>query len=78
MRAEAATEVTGRWAFPVEGVPTFLVCTPKYLASFVRGPVINEEALFESIRYLVLDEVYLMFNFVCGHETEFLTLATIR
>ena len=58
MRAEAATEVTGRWEFSAEATPTFLVCTPRYLASFVRGPIINEEALFESIRYLVLDEVY--------------------
>ena len=51
------TEATGRWKYAPDDVPTFLVCTPKYLANFIQGPIIHEEALFESIRYLVLDEV---------------------
>jgi len=55
---EAVTEATGRWKYAPDDVPTFLVCTPKYLANFIQGPIIHEEALFESIRYLVLDEVH--------------------
>jgi hypothetical protein len=33
------------------------VCTPAFLANFIRGPNILEEELFRSLRQLVLDEV---------------------
>ncbi len=36
-----------------------MVCTPRHLSALVRGPVILDEGLFESLRHLVLDEVSL-------------------
>lgn len=34
-----------------------LVCTPRHLADLIHGPVITQEALFESIKHVILDEV---------------------
>jgi superfamily II DNA/RNA helicase len=45
------------WPYHNIKSPDILISTPGYLAKFIRGPVILEEGLFESIRYLVLDEV---------------------
>jgi len=36
--------------------PSLLICTPRYLANFVRGPTVYEPELYRSIRHLVLDE----------------------
>mmetsp|Transcript_10404 Transcript_10404/g.15822 ORF Transcript_10404/g.15822 Transcript_10404/m.15822 type:complete len:490 (-) Transcript_10404:114-1583(-) len=55
---EAVTLVDGHWPYASSSLeaPDILVCTPALLASFVRGPRILEPRLFDSLRYLVLDE----------------------
>ena len=45
------------WGCSNGNAPSILVCTPRYLANFLQGPVNHEPMLFESIRHLVLDEV---------------------
>ena len=47
-----------RWPYSRSQVsPNIAVCTPAFLANFIRGPNILEEELFRSLRQLVLDEV---------------------
>lgn len=45
--------------------PHIAVCTPAFLANFVKGPNVIEEDLFRNLRQIVLDEVcflkYLLF-----------------
>eukprot|EP00600_Ochromonadales_sp_CCMP1393_P000604 CAMPEP_0174983122 /NCGR_PEP_ID=MMETSP0004_2-20121128/16935_1 /TAXON_ID=420556 /ORGANISM="Ochromonas sp., Strain CCMP1393" /LENGTH=544 /DNA_ID=CAMNT_0016235273 /DNA_START=73 /DNA_END=1708 /DNA_ORIENTATION=+ len=55
-RIESATELINYWQCATDGGPFLLICTPRYLANFVRGPTIFEPELFENIRSLVLDE----------------------
>ena len=37
--------------------PQIAVCTPAFLANFVKGPNIIEQDLFKSLKQIVLDEV---------------------
>ena len=37
--------------------PHIAICTPAFLANFIKGPNIKEEELFSNLRQLVLDEV---------------------
>ena len=37
--------------------PSIVVCTPAFLAHFIKGPNIQEVDLFRNVRHLVLDEV---------------------
>lgn len=50
------TFVTGEWPYRRTRSPDILICTPAYMASFVRGPMVVEEDLYRSVRVLVLDE----------------------
>ena len=46
-----------RWPYSrSQTSPNIAVCTPAFLANFIRGPNILEEDLFRSLRQLVLDE----------------------
>lgn len=52
------TQVLDRWPYSrSQSSPNIAVCTPAFLANFIRGPNILEEELFRSLRQLVLDEV---------------------
>lgn len=37
--------------------PHIAVCTPAFLANFIKGPNIIEENLFKNLRQVVFDEV---------------------
>lgn len=51
------TGLAHEWRCGPGEAPHFVICTPRYLSNFVRGPVIREEELFRNIHCLVLDEV---------------------
>ena len=42
--------------------PHIAVCTPAFLANFVKGPNVIEEDLFRNLRQIVLDEVCFLKN----------------
>ena len=51
------TQVLDRWPYSrSQTSPNIAVCTPAFLANFIRGPNILEEDLFRSLRQLVFDE----------------------
>jgi hypothetical protein len=47
----------GQYSFGDPSAPAIVVCTPRHFAELVRGPVIMQESLFESVEHVVLDEV---------------------
>jgi hypothetical protein len=47
----------GQYSFGDPSAPAVVVCTPRHFAELVRGPVITQESLFESVEHVVLDEV---------------------
>lgn len=50
------TFVTGEWPYRRTRSPDILICTPAFMASFVRGPMVLEEDLYRSVKTIVLDE----------------------
>lgn len=53
----ALTRNVGNDRWPLrKDCPTILVCTPVIISNFVRGPIVKDEVLFNTIQHLVLDE----------------------
>ena len=53
----ALTRNVGNDRWPLrKDCPTILVCTPVIISNFVRGPIVKDEMLFDTIQHLVLDE----------------------
>lgn len=50
------TSATGLWPFREDDCPHLLICTPAFIAKFLRGPHILDEDLFRAVRHVVLDE----------------------
>jgi len=56
VRSEACTTVSDRWPYRDNNSPDIIICTPAFLAKFVKGPNILDPEIFKSVRHLVLDE----------------------
>jgi len=53
----ALTRNVGNDRWPLrKDCPTILVCTPVIISNFVRGSIVKDEVLFDTIQHLVLDE----------------------
>ena len=60
LNAGLFTNILERWPYAhTRTSPHIAVCTPAFLANFVKGPNITEEGLFGNLRQLVLDEVHI-------------------
>lgn len=71
VRIRAVTELTNFWQHSHgEDTPSLLICTPKYLSNFIRGPTIFEPELFQNIRHIVLDEADMLLEGSYLHDVE--------
>ena len=65
MLLELAAGAGGMYEFGDSNAPDIVVCTPRYLSNQIKGPVISDKCLFESIRHVVLDEVSIFASILC-------------
>ena len=57
------TNIAEKWQYAhSQSSPAIAVCTPAFLANFVKGPNILEEDLFGGLEHIVLDEVKTFLN----------------
>jgi superfamily II DNA/RNA helicase len=56
LSVDFASELTDRWPFSKSSPPDFLVCTPRFLANFVKGSLIRNEFFFRALKHIVFDE----------------------
>ena len=60
---EVASSFIGRWPYHDKKMaPSILICTPSYIAKYVKGPIIIDEDLFRNVRHIVLDEADMLFD----------------
>jgi len=71
VRIKAITELSNYWPHTHgDKTPSLLICTPKYLSNFIKGPTIFEPELFQSIRHVVLDEADMLLEGSYLHDVE--------
>jgi len=71
VRIKAVTELSNYWTHTHgDDTPSLLICTPKYLSNFIKGPTIFEPELFQSIRHVVLDEADMLLEGSYLHDVE--------
>jgi len=62
---ECAVDLSEHWPPPgarQRSPPSFLVCTPRFLTNYLRGPHIKNEGLFRGIRHVVFDEADMLLD----------------
>jgi superfamily II DNA/RNA helicase len=59
---EFCSDSSQYWPYQKGQSPTFLVCTPRFLCNFIKGPIIKDPDLFTAISHMVLDEADMLLD----------------